>query len=119
MQTSKQLLKDIKNKFQTTLQAQNLAITNDERLLDYLLKLSPYKDEYKKRFFIEKSGALIFNKDEFIIFLDTELKGLGYTRFLNKIGLSNDNKFLKSNEKVVLNFPNKKIYFLCLIKETT
>ena len=107
MQTSKQLLKDIKNKFQTTLQAQNLAITNDEKLLGYLLQLSPYKDEYKKRFFIEKSGVLIFNKDEFITFLDTELKGLGYTKFLNKIGLFSDNKFLKSNEKVVLDFPFK------------
>ena len=105
--SQKLLLDDIKSKFETTIHAQNLAITNDEKLLGYLLKLSPYKDEYKKRFFIEKSGALIFNKDEFITFLDTELKGLGYTRFLNKIGLFSSNKFLKSNEKVVLNFPFK------------
>lgn len=66
-----------------------------------MLKISPFKDEYKKRFFIQKAGVLIFNKDEFITFLDTELKGLGYTKFLNKIGLFNDNKFIKANEKVV------------------
>lgn len=81
------LLSDIKTHFSSLQNAQNLAILGDESLFQFLLEISSFKDDYKKRFFTQKAGVLIFKKDEFITFLDTEIKDLGYTRYLNKIGL--------------------------------
>lgn len=107
MRESESLLNDIKDKFNSILNAQNLAITNDDNLLEYLLETSEFKDEYKSRFFTQKKNILIFNKDNFITFLDTELKGLGYTKYLNKIGLSSGNRFLRNNAQVVVDFPFK------------
>ncbi|WP_154570678.1 hypothetical protein [Campylobacter portucalensis] len=54
MKTSKQLLQDIKDRFTTILNAQNLAITNDKSLLNYMLEESNFKDKYKNRFLFKK-----------------------------------------------------------------
>ncbi|WP_279062124.1 site-specific DNA-methyltransferase [Campylobacter lanienae] len=102
------LISDIKEHFNTLLNARSLAISNDERVLEFLLEKSSFKNEYKERFFQTQYGALIFKKDEFLNFLDLRLLSHSYTSFSNKIGLGvSEKKFLKNSQNVVLNFPFK------------
>lgn len=102
------LISDIKEHFSTLLNARSLAVSNDKRILEFLLEKSQYKDEYKERFFENLCGAMIFKKDEFLNFLDLRLLSHSYTSFSNKIGLGvSEKKFLKNSENVVLNFPFK------------
>lgn len=102
------LISDIKEHFNTLLNARSLAISNDERVLEFLLVKSSFKNEYKERFFQTQYGALIFKKDEFLNFLDLRLLSHSYTSFSNKIGLGvSEKKFLKNSQNVVLNFPFK------------
>lgn len=102
------LISDIKEHFNTLLNARSLAISNDERVLEFLLEKSRFKNEYKERFFQTQYGALIFKKDEFLNFLDLRLLSHSYTSFSNKIGLgASEKKFLKNSQNVVLNFPFK------------
>ncbi|WP_096017568.1 site-specific DNA-methyltransferase [Campylobacter lanienae] len=102
------LISDIKEHFNTLLNARSLAISNDERVLEFLLVKSRFKNEYKERFFQTQYGALIFKKDEFLNFLDLRLLSHSYTSFSNKIGLgASEKKFLKNSQNVVLNFPFK------------
>lgn len=102
------LISDIKEHFNTLLNARSLAISNDERVLEFLLAKSSFKNEYKERFFQTQYGALIFKKDEFLNFLDLRLLSHSYTSFSNKIGLgASEKKFLKNSQNVVLNFPFK------------
>ena len=102
------LISDIKEHFNTLLNARSLAISNDERVLEFLLVKSSFKNEYKERFFQTQYGAMIFKKDEFLNFLDLRLLSHSYTSFSNKIGLGvSEKKFLKNSENVVLNFPFK------------
>ncbi len=102
------LISDIKEHFNTLLNARSLAISNDERVLEFLLEKSRFKNEYKERFFQTQYGAIIFKKDEFLNFLDLRLLSHSYTSFSNKIGLgTSEKKFLKNSQNVVLNFPFK------------
>ncbi|MCI6662020.1 site-specific DNA-methyltransferase [Campylobacter sp.] len=102
------LISDIKEKFDTLGVARSLAISDDDRILDFLLKDSKYSQEYKERFFKEHSLALVFKKDDFLNFLDLKLLNSSYTSFSNKIGLGTKAKrFIKNDENVVLNFPFK------------
>lgn len=108
MQSENQLINDIKERFGSFMNASSLAISNDERILEFLLEKSNFKDEYKKRFFKAQYGVLIFKKDEFLNFLDLKLLSASYTSFSNKIGLGvSEKKFLKNSQNVVLNFPFK------------
>ena len=102
------LISDIKEKFDTLGVARSLTISDDDRILDFLLKDSKYSQEYKERFFKEHSLALVFKKDDFLNFLDLKLLNSSYTSFSNKIGLGTKAKrFIKNDENVVLNFPFK------------
>lgn len=102
------LISDIKEHFNTLLNARSLAISNDERVLEFLLVKSSFKNEYKERFFQTQYGAMIFKKNEFLNFLDLRLLSHSYTSFSNKIGLGvSEKKFLKNSQNVVLNFPFK------------
>lgn len=102
------LISYIKEKFDTLGVARSLAISDDDRILDFLLKDSKYSQEYKERFFKEHSLALVFKKDDFLNFLDLKLLNSSYTSFSNKIGLGTKAKrFIKNDENVVLNFPFK------------
>lgn len=85
----------------------NLAINNDLEFLSFLLEQSKFNQEYKNRFFIQTSSNLIFKKDEFLEFLNLAILGGSYTKYSNKIGLSNGGRFLKINNEVVPNFPFK------------
>lgn len=102
------LINDIKEHFETLMNARSLAVNNDKRVLEFLLEISNFKDEYKDRFFTQICGALIFKKDEFLNFLDLKLLSDSYTSFSNKIGLgTTEKRFLKNDQNVVLNFPFK------------
>ena len=99
------LLNDLDNRFGN--RTKNLAINNDLEFLSFLLEQSKFNQEYKNRFFIQTSSNLIFKKDEFLEFLNLAILGGSYTKYSNKIGLSNGGRFLKINNEVVLNFPFK------------
>lgn len=102
------LINDIKEHFETLMNARSLAVSNDKRVLEFLLEVSNFKDEYKDRFFTQICGALIFKKYEFLNFLDLRLLSASYTSFSNKIGLGvGEKKFLKNSQDIVLNFPFK------------
>ena len=108
MKKENELINDIKEQFSSLMNARSLAVSNDKRILEFLLENSNFKAEYKERFFEEQCGALIFKKDDFLNFLDLKLLSASYTSFSNKIGLgTSEKRFLKNNENVVLNFPFK------------
>ena len=102
------LLKLLEDKFDSTARARNLALSNDSRLLSFLLR----DERFKKRFFssLMENGKelLIFKKEEFLLFLESKQLNSSYTSFLNNIGLGyKNNSLLKKNNEVVLNFPFK------------
>ena len=102
------LLENLQNRFETLGVVRNLAQRYDEKLFSYLLKESDFKEEFKNRFFIQTTDALIFKKEDFINFLDLKVLGGSYTSYASKIGLSSKQKsFLKANGEVVLNFAFK------------
>lgn len=83
---------------------QELALKYDEKLISKILNNS----EMKLHFFTEVSGALIFKREEFIEFIGGKyyLED-SYTKYRNKIGLAVDNKYIKQNRDVVLNWAYK------------
>lgn len=108
MQKENDLISDIKENFGSLMNARSLAVSNDKRILEFLLESSNLKAEYKERFFETHCGALIFKKDDFLNFLDLKLLSASYTSFSNKIGIgTSEKKFLKNTENVVLNYPFK------------
>ncbi|EAW7388804.1 TPA: site-specific DNA-methyltransferase [Campylobacter jejuni] len=102
------LLQDLEEHFETLGQVRNLAQNYDERLFNYLLEESKYKEEFKNRFFIFNKKVLIFKINEFLTFLDLKNLSGSFTSYANKIGLANKTKsLLKTNSEVVLNFAFK------------
>ncbi|EAI3414128.1 site-specific DNA-methyltransferase [Campylobacter jejuni] len=102
------LLQDLQEHFETLGQVRNLAQNYDERLFNYLLEESKYKEEFKNRFFIFNKKVLIFKINEFLTFLDLKNLSGSFTSYANKIGLANKTKsLLKTNNEVVLNFAFK------------
>lgn len=102
------LLQDLEEHFETLGQVGNLAQNYDERLFNYLLEESKYKEEFKNRFFIFNKKVLIFKINEFLTFLDLKNLSGSFTSYANKIGLANKTKsLLKTNNEVVLNFAFK------------
>lgn len=102
------LLQDLEEYFETLGQVRNLAQNYDEKLFNYLLEESKYKEEFKSRFFIFSKKTLVFKLNDFLNFLDLRSLGGSFTSYANKIGLANKTKaFLKTNNEVVLNFAFK------------
>ncbi|EIR9802247.1 site-specific DNA-methyltransferase, partial [Campylobacter coli] len=54
------LLQDLEEHFETLGQVGNLAQNYDEKLFDYLLEESKYKEEFKSRFFLFGKKTLVF-----------------------------------------------------------
>jgi len=73
-----------------------------------LLKLLLSEEKLKEHFFVKVDKVIVFDKDKFLTFVNNK-KFLpnSYTRFTQNIGLTEDNHFLKSSGKVVLNWPYK------------
>ena len=102
------LLQDLKEHFESLGVLRNLAQNYDDVLFTYLLEKSKYKDEFKSRFFEQKHKALIFKLKDFLSFLDLRNLSGSFTNYANKIGLADkEEKFLKTNSEVVLNFAFK------------
>ncbi|MGN7299086.1 DNA methyltransferase [Ferdinandcohnia sp. SAFN-114] len=78
--------------------------TYKKTLVEHLLA----NNVIKKAYSIEVEKGFIFKVDEFISML--RFKNFwdnSYTKFSNEIGLSTENKYLKYNTDVVLDFPHK------------
>lgn len=79
----------------------------DEDLLQSLLK----DESIKEQFFKKVKDVLVFDKYAFESFVNLkEFLPDSFTKFSNKIGLSDNNGFLIKNNDVVLSFPYKDCY---------
>ena len=63
--------------------------------------------ELKRHFFVEIAGALVFKKADFQFFLSQSKISHSYTRYKNRIGLTDGSRFLKDSTDIVLDFPFK------------
>ena len=63
--------------------------------------------ELKRHFFSEIAGALVFKKADFQFFLSQSKISHSYTRYKNRIGLTDGSRFLQDSTDIVLNFPFK------------
>ena len=81
-----------------------LAIKLDKDMIESLLS-----DEQMKAVFFKQIGkATIFDKDKFIKFISNkQFLPDSYTTFKNKIGLMEDDEFIKEKKEVVLSWPYK------------
>lgn len=81
-----------------------LALKEDKELIGLLLD----NDRIKEHFFNEVNGALVFEKDKFIKFVNNkQFLPDSYTTFKNKIGLISNDEYLKQNKDVNLAWPYK------------
>lgn len=79
-------------------------MTMDKELLCLLLS----NEKIKERFFKDVNGTLIFDKQGFAWFIESkEFLPDSYTRYTNKIGLTNGGDFISKSNDVVLYFPYK------------
>lgn len=79
-------------------------MTMDQKLLSLLLS----NKKIKERFFKDVNGTLVFDKQGFAWFIESkEFLPDSYTRYTNKIGLTNDGDFISKSNDVVLDFPYK------------
>lgn len=79
-------------------------ITMDKELLCLLLS----NEKIKERFFKDINGTLVFDKQGFAWFIESkEFLPDSYTRYTNKIGLTNGGDFISKSNDVVLDFPYK------------
>ena len=108
------LLDDLEARFGSLLAVRNLAILNKKELFDFLLKDSTFAAFYTKEFFdtstIADKSILHFKQTEFLKMLDFRVLSGSFTAFASKIGLAQLDfkaKFIKADERVVLNFPFK------------
>ena len=103
------LLRDLEKEFKSLGNIRNMLYNDEElkSLIGFLLERSVYHKIFQKIFFSSIGGALIFKKDEFLQFLNLHILSGSYTKFSNKIGLSVNDKLLKTVSEVVLNFPFK------------
>ncbi|PJG82323.1 site-specific DNA-methyltransferase, partial [Caviibacterium pharyngocola] len=83
-------------------------------LLDKLEKYDPdimtallNDAELKRRFFVEVAGVFVFKKADFQFFLSQNKVSHSYTKYKNRIGLTDGNRFLKDSSDIVLDFPFK------------
>jgi len=80
------------------------ALKVDKKLIELLIG----DPEVKKKFFIKIKDCLVFNVNDFILFIqDKNFLIDSYTKFKNKIGLNVDGKFLNERKEVSLVWPFK------------
>ncbi|MGX9383560.1 DNA methyltransferase [Mycoplasma sp. 3392] len=74
-----------------------------------LLTLLLSNEQIKDRFFKNVNGVLVFDKQKFAWFIESkEFLPDSYTRYTNKIGLTNNNgDFISKSNDVILDFPYK------------
>ncbi|WP_181882386.1 site-specific DNA-methyltransferase [Helicobacter didelphidarum] len=100
------LFDTIKAQFGSINEARMTCLQNPEQIIAFLLRHA--KEEY----FTQIEGSLIFEKEKFLSLLNSRLLDSSYTRYANKIGLSDEvGSYLLQNSKVVLHFPYKDCVF--------
>ncbi|KAA6224761.1 hypothetical protein FMM56_06725 [Campylobacter sp. LR264d] len=60
---------------------ENYVLDNDERLFDFLLEKSQFKDKYKKEFF-KNINTFIFEKEKFLSFIASKSLNESYTSYI-------------------------------------
>lgn len=81
----------------------------NENLIEMLLS----NEILKNIFFKEVKGVLVFDKQQFIWYLESkEFLPDSYTRYTNKIGLTSREEYISKRNEVVLDFPYKDCYLV-------
>ncbi|UBX97190.1 site-specific DNA-methyltransferase [Mycoplasmopsis synoviae] len=114
------MTKNIFEIVEETLRTNSKYISNDGKLLKAivysdvmtmnkeLLNLLLSNEKIKERFFQDVNGTLVFDKQGFAWFVESkEFLPDSYTRYTNKIGLTNNGNFISTTNDVVLDFPYK------------
>ncbi|MFZ7307479.1 DNA methyltransferase, partial [Avibacterium avium] len=93
---------------------ENQTTLNKPKLIDAAEKTDPViiglllqNETLKRHFFTKIGGAWVFKMQEFRFFLDKHSVNNSYTRFANRIGLTDGKRFLKDSSDIVLDFPFK------------
>ena len=90
-----------------TILAKNILLDLVEKTDPTIIGLLLGNDELKHHFFVEVNGVLVFKLQDFRFFLDKHSINNSYTKYANRIGLTDGNHFLKDNSDIVLDFPFK------------
>lgn len=75
----------------------------DEGIIEQLLENKVLRD----KFFIKIKNSYVFNMNDFRFFIEENSVDNSYTKYANRIGLATNQRFIKDNDEVVLNFPFK------------
>jgi adenine-specific DNA-methyltransferase len=78
-----------------------------DKIDEKLISLLADNKELKDKFFSKIKDVHVFNINDFKFFLDESKIDNSYTKYANKIGLSDGSELLKNKNKVVLDFPFK------------
>ncbi|HEZ3399561.1 TPA: site-specific DNA-methyltransferase [Neisseria meningitidis] len=90
-----------------TILAKNILLDLVEKTDPTIIGLLLSNDELKRHFFVEVNGVLVFKLQDFRFFLDKHSVNNSYTKYANRIGLTDSNRFLKDSSDIVLDFPFK------------
>ena len=90
-----------------TILAKNILLDLVEKTDPTIIGLLLGNDELKRHFFVEVNGVLVFKLQDFRFFLDKHSINNSYTKYANRIGLMDGNRFLKDSSDIVLDFPFK------------
>lgn len=72
-----------------------------------LIELLVSDEEIKSKFFSKVKDVFVFNVQDFKFFLDENKISNSYTKYSNRIGLSDGGDYIKNRNEVVLDFPFK------------
>lgn len=78
-----------------------------DKIDEKLIALLAGNKELKDKFFSKINDVYVFNINDFKFFLDESKIDNSYTKYANKIGLSDGSELLKNRSEVVLDFPFK------------
>lgn len=90
-----------------TILAKNILLDLVEKTDPIIIGLLLSNDDLKHHFFVEVNGVLVFKLQDFRFFLDKHSVNNSYTKYANRIGLTDGNRFLKDSSDIVLDFPFK------------
>lgn len=90
-----------------TILAKNILLDLVEKTDPTIIGLLLGNDDLKRHFFVKINGVLVFKLQDFRFFLDKHSVNNSYTKYANRIGLTDGNRFLKDSSDIVLDFPFK------------
>lgn len=81
----------------------NLLEKTDEKIISLFLD----NDDIKRAFFVKIKDSYVFKMQDFRFYMNSKSINNSYTKYANRIGLTEGKRFLKDNSDVVLDFPFK------------